>query len=1058
MLTLTIIARDAEDTIGRTLRSALPFVDRAVVVLAGASTDRTRDVVADLLAVDAGEEPHVIVDFLPEHNGEAFFPDGALADYAAARNVALQHVPAGSHWLFLDADDELQDGADLARHVEKLEAGEVDLVALPYDYFHDDAGAPTQQQATARIFSGKVTDWQWRDRVHEWCHTEQPARILRAAGPRVKHLRTQPATARNLRLLELMLREDPENKRALLHYADALYGSARYEEALDAYARYYADPKGEPEQFYVACQAAKCAGQLRDFATMAQWAMCVVDMRPTFKDGWLLRAEVANHLGRAEEALFWLDQAADKLENTAQTAVVVFRHDYTWNPLHTQFSALYALRRFPEAVQVAELAARMFPQSPQWVRELELAREAVRIERSVAAAAALVDHFVCRGDTLNAWKAIQDENLPMTIRQDERIVGLRAEVWDAVKHVFDRKAYREFYTSEVAGHEINGTAIDRYRLEPVLQSLRKRGARRVLEVGTGAGGPLIWLAERMPECQFVGLDINGDLVELANRSARARGLGERVLFLQSNMQDYMAEPRERFDACLLLELIEHMTPQDAYLHATWGEEIAGAVIITTPAMFCSDIPSLGAGYPRDHVKEWSLSDLEQLVFKVPRRRPLNIFKMYAPARDDEWKRVLPDGDEAAPLDYVYPGFANWLCEFDGQSRHNPPVVFYCGQGPDWSPLDFEERGLGGAETMAVKMAEEFARNAHPVAVYADWTGVRNGVIYRHWSEFNPQKPYLGVDTWLFVSSRLPEVFDHDINADVKWLWNHDVNSGPIVTPERVAKVDRCLVLSEWHRKHWLEVYPWFPREKLVVTSNAVDPALFPDVHDMAENGARPALERRPHRFIWPSSPDRGLDQVLAWWPEIRKQWPDAELHVFYGWDTVDWMMQMPGREWLRWFKAKIEDLGAQPGVYFRGRLPARELYREMAQAQFWLYPSQTAFDLEWDETFCIAAVEALACGVTPVIADAGALRERLADVGMEDHLVEWKAPLKRWLHALRRFDRMPNAAEIERRRAVLFETRSFAALYRQWMRLVLRGELEDAGKVPAVVSTTSGGA
>lgn len=1066
MITLCMIARNSEESIRRALMSVK--ADNYVVVLAGHSDDETESIVRDVFAMRSIMHTHtgvshVIESFMPEDHPAAFFEDGALADFAAARNFALSFVPEGSHWLYIDADDEFI--GDLQPAIDELEKG-AGVVALEYEYAHNQYGKKTAFQNKERVFSGRITDWTWTDRVHEWCKTEQDAPYALLPESVVYHHRDPDPSrsARNERILNVMLAEDPNNRRAAFHLADCYFAQERWAEALDAYARFYqqySTPEAEPFVYYAVCQASKAASALEDSNAAAYWAMLAVDMRPAFKDGYLLRAGVAADQQQWETTLIWLDQSTDKYENTNQTAVSVWADDYKWNLWNVQYNALFQLKRFKEAIDVATLALREYPESMSWQRDLAIAEEANRIERSVLALGHLVDHFVRRGDTLNAWEMIQDQRLPMTIRQDERVLALRLILAEKVKHLWGAMDYRAFYTSEVLGHEINGTSIDKYRLEPILRSLDGRRARRVLEVGTGAGGPAIWLLRQLPDItEYVGLDINPDLVEQANAAAKFYGLDDRLKFECDDLPGYMSKhpdylgsmgmmngPQPHFDACLLLELVEHMAPQDALNYVAWAEEIADAVLVTTPAMFCSDIPPLAgplADYPRDHVKEWSLSDLEQMVYKVPRRRPVNIYKAYAPDGETELRWIYPDHEDVkTDFIYPYPGFANWFAEFDNRSRHNGPVTIYTGPGPGWSPLDFDTKGMGGAETMAMKMAEQFAKNDHPVCIYGDWTGVYNGVIYRHWSSFSGEKPYLGVDTWLFISSRMPAVFDEHINADIKWLWVHDVDVGALeFSEDRMEQVDRILVLSEWHKKHWLETYPW-SEDRVVVTRNAIEPADFPNLLHL--NGETGKLQRQRHKFVWPSSADRGLDLVLDWWPQIREMWDDAELHIFYGWDTANAIAHPEVRARIEFFKNKMKEMSDQPGVIWRGRVVQTELHKEMATSQFWLYPSKAglaSFDLPWNETYCIAAVEAMAMGVHPIVADTGALPERLREFGLADGLLPWGAPRKAWLKALKAHDTMPSQNELARRWDVAQEL-NFDNLYKEWLRLLMETSLAD---------------
>jgi FkbM family methyltransferase len=45
--------------------------------------------------------------------------------------------------------------------------------------------------------------------------------------------------------------------------------------------------------------------------------------------------------------------------------------------------------------------------------------------------------------------------------------------------------------------------------------------------------------------------------------------------------------------------------------------------------------------------------------------------------------------------------------------------------------------------------------------------------------------------------------------------------------------------------------------------------------------------RNPKRIVYGSSYDRGLEHLLKMWPDIRKEVPDAELRIFYGWVMFD---------------------------------------------------------------------------------------------------------------------------------------------------------------------------
>eukprot|EP01039_Chlorochromonas_danica_P004527 gene4527-4965_t len=122
------------------------------------------------------------------------------------------------------------------------------------------------------------------------------------------------------------------------------------------------------------------------------------------------------------------------------------------------------------------------------------------------------------------------------------------------------------------------------------------------------------------------------------------------------------------------------------------------------------------------------------------------------------------------------------------------------------------------------------------------------------------------------------------------------------------------------------------------------------------------MANQPHRFIYTSSPLRGLHLLLHLWPTIRAEIPTAEIHVYFG--ITDVVMQalananprMTREELARYF----EDLLNQPGVVYHGMRGYAELALGYQQAGFFLYPSI------YFETGCIAALKAMLHGAIPI--------------------------------------------------------------------------------------------
>jgi glycosyltransferase involved in cell wall biosynthesis len=201
---------------------------------------------------------------------------------------------------------------------------------------------------------------------------------------------------------------------------------------------------------------------------------------------------------------------------------------------------------------------------------------------------------------------------------------------------------------------------------------------------------------------------------------------------------------------------------------------------------------------------------------------------------------------------------------------------------------------------------------------------------------------------------------------------HDVNIGP-QGPITMGKVDKVIGLTNWHANHLQKLYN-LDESKMAVIPNGIDLSRFP-------------FEKRnnnPYKFVYSSSPDRGLEQLLSMWSMIKNRYPAAELHIFYGWEMINKILEFYNASQgnnhpLQLLKNKIfhhiQYLGGEEaGIYQRGRVSQDELAKELLTSGVWAYPTS------FMETFCITALEQQAAGVIPVVSNLAALQETVAPV------------------------------------------------------------------------------
>jgi len=84
-----------------------------------------------------------------------------------------------------------------------------------------------------------------------------------------------------------------------------------------------------------------------------------------------------------------------------------------------------------------------------------------------------------------------------------------------------------------------------------------QASSRVLEVGSGSGGPAVYLAENRG-CHVTGVDINANGVANATRLAAARGVADRAVFRAIDASEPLPFPDGSFDAVLSNDAMCHI--------------------------------------------------------------------------------------------------------------------------------------------------------------------------------------------------------------------------------------------------------------------------------------------------------------------------------------------------------------------------------------------------------------------------------------------------------------------------------------------------------------------
>lgn len=282
------------------------------------------------------------------------------------------------------------------------------------------------------------------------------------------------------------------------------------------------------------------------------------------------------------------------------------------------------------------------------------------------------------------------------------------------------------------------------------------------------------------------------------------------------------------------------------------------------------------------------------------------------------------------------------------------VVIFCGQSPEpWSPKNVET-GIGGSEEAVIHLSQSLAKLGKEVTVFCNCIGAEGkygDVDYKHYTDFNPKDEHNVLISWR------TNIFQFPMTAKKKIVWLHDLPNNIELTPESVATFDKIVVLSDYHRSL---LRGKVPSEKVYVSTNGINAEDFKDLVSM----------KKPHRVIYASSYNRGLEILLDMWPKIREAIPDAELRICYGWQVFDEFVRQGLIQEDGW-KAKMQEKMKQDGVKELGRLGHKELLKEYCKAAVMAYPCTYAGEIN-----CIALTKAIACGCYPVTNDFAVMAER----------------------------------------------------------------------------------
>jgi glycosyltransferase involved in cell wall biosynthesis/2-polyprenyl-3-methyl-5-hydroxy-6-metoxy-1,4-benzoquinol methylase len=466
----------------------------------------------------------------------------------------------------------------------------------------------------------------------------------------------------------------------------------------------------------------------------------------------------------------------------------------------------------------------------------------------------------------------------------------------------------------------------------------------------------------------VGLDACESSVALANKKAAEFNTGAK--FVSTYFQESEGKVENNY--------FEYATSSDTYEHL---KDPVNDMLIPAKSMLKDDgkflLVTPYGSWMRGNYKEWAhpwnwTKDGTSWLHPMPRRHVVAptqfsvakhlrdagywVKDCYADLCDSSFANVKGQGNIFAEAWKKLPaGYDSGL-----------DIVVFVGDGvEDWTPQTVKKTGIGGSELMAMEMSKRLVALGHKVRVYnkcgEHGEGIYDGVEYRKTEKYQD----LECDV-LIVSRKANMLADQfNVKAKVKTLWVHDV-CAISATNEVLLKADKILALSEWHKQNIVTVHNVHP-DHVVKTRNGIDISRFENKN----------IQRDRFKCVNSSSPDRSWPILLTVWPEIKKQVPEATLHLYYGFKNWEYSAQWDKgqQDLIVFLKNQIQEM-APLGVVYHDRVSQDELANEFLSAGCWLYPTW------FTETSCISAMEAQLAGLRIVTSPIAALNETVGERGV----------------------------------------------------------------------------
>ena len=287
------------------------------------------------------------------------------------------------------------------------------------------------------------------------------------------------------------------------------------------------------------------------------------------------------------------------------------------------------------------------------------------------------------------------------------------------------------------------------------------------------------------------------------------------------------------------------------------------------------------------------------------------------------------------------------------NTYNKKIIgYYTGYSPAFNGRNYGNRNVWGSEIAAIKLMEEIAdknKNLYPIIFCNCDEEIKvNGIQYLHFNSLKSIKN----DIEHMIVSRFIDFF---IKFDIKKIKNihyllHDFiphgllenkkmleDKGKSMFYNFLPKINNIIYVSDFQLKKSIEYFKYdnIPKSKIKIIPNGININTKLNFDKKIKNS-----------FMYYSDPTRGLEKTCEIIVKLNNLYPNKNIHLNIYFSYIP-------------ENIKINYVNKYNYIKFHGKKSNNEIKRLLSKNHFWLYPN-----INNDETFCIAALEAMNYGNT----------------------------------------------------------------------------------------------